>query len=152
DCAHDFECAQRHCYPDGITQLRESFYDRLNLHHVYRAVEQHEQRGQRSNDPSCPHRSVGNRLTSSHAIHDYFPLDAAWRRSRSSCARSSGVSASPKSSASKICRISTSPSVNGARFSHSMASAFDFTCHSQKPATSSLVSAKGPSMTEGDLP
>jgi len=30
---------------------------------------------------------------------------------------------------------------------HSIASAFDFTCHIQKPATSSFVSAKGPSIT-----
>src|SRR4029077_9933306 len=30
---------------------------------------------------------------------------------------------------------------------HSIASSFDFTCHSQKPAISSFVSAKGPSVT-----
>jgi hypothetical protein len=35
----------------------------------------------------------------------------------------------------------------GQRVSHSMASSFDFTCHSQKPAISSFVSAKGPSIT-----
>src|SRR5687768_18203266 len=48
-------------------------------------------------------------------------------------------------------RISISASVPGIglgqRLTHSMASSFDFTCHSQKPAISSSVSVKGPSMT-----
>ncbi len=35
----------------------------------------------------------------------------------------------------------------GQRLTHSIASSFDFTCHSQKPAISSFVSAKGPSIT-----
>jgi len=70
-----------------------------------------------------------------------------WLRRRCSCSRSSGVSSAPKSSASNTCRISTSASWNGARLSHSIASSFDFTCQSQKPATSSLVSANGPSIT-----
>ncbi len=35
----------------------------------------------------------------------------------------------------------------GQRLTHSMASSREPTCHSQKPATSSLVSAKGPSTT-----
>ena len=35
----------------------------------------------------------------------------------------------------------------GQRFAHSIASSFDFTCHSQKPATSSFVSVNGPSIT-----
>src|SRR3954464_3351068 len=35
----------------------------------------------------------------------------------------------------------------GQRLTHSIASSFDFTCQSQKPAISSLVSAKGPSIT-----
>jgi len=35
----------------------------------------------------------------------------------------------------------------GVRLTHSIASAFDFTWISQKPAISSLVSAKGPSIT-----
>ena len=36
--------------------------------------------------------------------------------------------------------------------SQSIASSFDFTCHSQKPAISSFVSAKGPSITERLFP
>src|SRR5207244_2254066 len=69
-------------------------------------------------------------------------------RSRSSRSLISGVSSAPKSAASNTCRTSTSvPPSNGARFSHSIASSFDFTCHSQKPAISSLLSAKGPSIT-----
>ena len=36
---------------------------------------------------------------------------------------------------------------SGQRLTHSIASSFDFTCHIQKPAISSLVSAKGPSIT-----
>src|SRR5882672_9029561 len=52
-----------------------------------------------------------------------------------------------KSGVSNTCRISTSVSSKGARLSHSIASSLDFTCHSQNPATSSLVSAKGPSIT-----
>src|SRR5439155_17562275 len=39
------------------------------------------------------------------------------------------------------------PPSTGARFSHSIASSFDFTCHNQNPAISSLLSAKGPSIT-----
>ena len=35
----------------------------------------------------------------------------------------------------------------GQRLTHSIASSFDFTCHSQKPAINSFVSAKGPSVT-----
>src|SRR5262249_39825499 len=57
----------------------------------------------------------------------------------------------PKSSASKTCRISTSPLSHGAFFSHSIASWSDLHFHNQKPATSSFVSANGPSMTL-DLP
>src|SRR5262249_9020443 len=50
-------------------------------------------------------------------------------------------------------RISTSvPPPNGARLSHSIASSFDFTRHSQKPAISSFVSANGPSVTVRWLP
>src|SRR5947208_11376591 len=66
-----------------------------------------------------------------------------------SCARSSGVRFAPKSSASNTRRISISslPFWNGERRIHSMASSMDFTCHSQKPAISSLVSVKGPSIT-----
>ena len=69
-------------------------------------------------------------------------------RMRASCSRSSGVNSAPKSSASKICRISTSVSSKGARFNHSIASSRDLHCHNQKPATSSLVSANGLSMTD----
>jgi hypothetical protein len=61
------------------------------------------------------------------------------------------VNFAPKSSASKIGRISItdSPFGNGfgQRFTHSIASSFDFTCQIQKPATSSFVSANGPSTT-----
>src|SRR5437016_3378109 len=73
-------------------------------------------------------------------------------RSRSSCSRNSGLSAAPKSSASNTWRISTSPSWKGARFSQSIASFSDFTCHSQKPAISSFVSVNGPSITVRLLP
>src|SRR5947199_274143 len=76
----------------------------------------------------------------------------AFARNRFSCSLNSGLSASPKSSGSNTWRISTSPSWNGARFSHSMASLSDFTSHSQKPAISSFVSAKGPSITVRLLP
>src|SRR5438105_3892845 len=62
-------------------------------------------------------------------------------------------SLSANSSVSKTWRISTSvPPSNGARLSHSTASSNDFTCQSQKPATSSLVSANGPSVTVRFLP
>src|SRR5439155_3515034 len=83
---------------------------------------------------------------------DYF-FAAICARRRSSCFRSSGVNSAPKSSASNTWRISTSvPPPNGARLSHSIASAFDFTCHSQNPAISSLVSANGPSITVRFVP
>jgi len=60
-----------------------------------------------------------------------------------------GVRFAPKSSASNTRRISISslPFWNGERRIHSMASSMDFTCHSQKPAISSLVSVNGPSVT-----
>jgi len=35
----------------------------------------------------------------------------------------------------------------GQRLTHSIASSFDFTCHSQKPAINSFASVKGPSVT-----
>lgn len=58
--------------------------------------------------------------------------DSAFLRSSFSCARSSPVgSTGAKSSVSKTCRISTSPSWNGARLSHSIASSRDLTCHIQ---------------------
>src|SRR5712691_804037 len=83
------------------------------------------------------------------ARRDYFfaAFLAICARCRSSCSRSSGVNSGPKSSASKTWRISTSVSSKGARLSHSIASSFDLTCHSQNPATSSFVSLKGPSIT-----
>ena len=65
-------------------------------------------------------------------------------------ARSSGVNSAPKSSASKIGRISMSDSLSmgfGQRFTHSTASSIERTCQSQYPAMSSFVSAKGPSIT-----
>src|SRR5258708_6190784 len=71
--------------------------------------------------------------------------------SRSACSRaasSGGKTSAGKSDASYTCRISTSaPPSNGARLSHSTASSMDFTCQSQKPPMSSLVSVKGPSIT-----
>ena len=57
-----------------------------------------------------------------------------------------------KSSSSKNGRSSTSPSSNGTRLAHSMASSLDFTWMIQNPATSSLVSANGPSTTVRLLP
>src|SRR4029453_7984035 len=70
---------------------------------------------------------------------------------RSSTCLSSGVNASPKSSASNTWRISISDSPVGnglgQRLTHSIASSFDFTCHIQNPAMSSFVSGKGPSIT-----
>src|SRR6266513_2928573 len=96
-------------------------------------------------------------LHNRHESHRYFPARCLFlsmaARCRSSCARSSGVSSAPKSSASKIWRISTSsPFVNGIRFAHSSASARDFTCQIQNPATSSLASVNGPSRTVRLLP
>src|SRR6266550_433908 len=91
-----------------------------------------------------------------HESHGYFPerclFFAMAARCRSSCWRSSGVNSAPKSSVSKNCRISTSPSWNGMRFAHSRASALFFTCQIQKPATSSLASVNGPSRTVRLLP
>src|SRR5262245_24551072 len=84
-----------------------------------------------------------------------FANCSAWARMRSSWALNSGVNSAPKSSASNIWRISTSVSSLwglGQRLTHSIASSLDFTCHSQKPAISSLVSAKGPSITLRLLP
>src|SRR5437867_6080394 len=84
----------------------------------------------------------------------HFFADVCARR-RCSCARSSGVSSAPKSSASKTCRISISASAPvglGQRFTHSIASSFDFTCHSQKPAIRSFASRKGPVVTVRLLP
>src|SRR6266516_3824495 len=72
----------------------------------------------------------------------------ACARTRSSCSLSSGVNSAPKSSASNTWRISTSVSSKGARLSHSIASSRDSHFHSQKPATSSFVSANGPSITD----
>src|SRR5688572_25547280 len=80
---------------------------------------------------------------------------AACARTRSSCARSSGVNSAPKSSASNTWRISISLSSLcgfGQRFTQSMASCFDLTLQSQKPAISSFVSANGPSTTVRVLP
>src|SRR6185369_2718365 len=76
----------------------------------------------------------------------YF-LAADCLRRRASCSLSSGVSSAPKSSASNTWRISISaPPSKGLRLSHSTASSIDLTCHSQKPAISSLLSVNGPSM------
>src|SRR5208282_1016307 len=81
----------------------------------------------------------------------YFPLPFfVCSRILSSRSLRSGVSSAPKSSSSKTCRISISDSPScglGQRLTHSTASSIDLSCHSQKPAISSLVSVKGPSMT-----
>src|SRR5580658_10489810 len=70
-------------------------------------------------------------------------------RWRASCALSSGVRFALKSSASNTRRISISSLLflKGERRIHSTASSSDLTCQSQKPAISSLVSVKGPSVT-----
>src|SRR5438132_4284500 len=101
----------------------------------------------------CMFSSFGSFGSIISAVFQRFAVFASssdCARRRSSCSRSSGVSSAPKSSASNIWRISTSVSSLwglGQRLTHSIASSFDFTCHSQKPASSSLVSAKGPSIT-----
>src|SRR5271166_3790090 len=85
------------------------------------------------------------------ACHDYGFAAFLCSSSRNSCSRAAslgGRTSAGKSEASSTWRISTSvPPSNGARLSHSTASSMDFTCHSQKPAMSSLVSVKGPSST-----
>src|SRR6476620_914885 len=84
----------------------------------------------------CPGMTMGE---------SHFFADA---RSRSSCSRTSGVSASPKSSAANTWRISiSSPLPNGARCIHWIASSSDLVLLSQKPATSSPESANGPRLT-----
>src|SRR6266480_3323546 len=101
----------------------------------------------------CMFSSFGSFGSIISAVFQRFAVFASssdCARRRSSCSRSSGVSSAPKSSASNTWRISTSVSSLwglGQRLTHSIASSFDFTCHSQKPASSSLVSAKGPSIT-----
>src|SRR5439155_6817842 len=76
-------------------------------------------------------------------------FEVTWERIRSSCFRISPLgSLGAKSSVSNTWRSSISvPPSNGARLSHSIASSFDFTCQSQKPAISSFVSLNGPSVT-----
>ena len=84
------------------------------------------------------------------AIATVSMYDMGRARSRSSCALSSGVSSAPKSSASNSWRISISQSPSwglGHCLTHSIASSFDGTCHSQNPAINSFVSANGPSIT-----
>ena len=63
----------------------------------------------------------------------------------------SGAAPGPKSSASNTWRISisASASIAGQRFTHSIASSFDFTWIMVKPAISSFVSVNGPSVTIG---
>src|SRR5215207_1620146 len=88
-----------------------------------------------------PRNDEGERQTS---LHHFFE-DA---RSRSSCSRSSGVSASPKSSAANTWRISiSSPLANGARCIHSIASSSDLVLINQKPQTRSPESGNGPRLT-----
>src|SRR5262245_5731820 len=70
---------------------------------------------------------------------------------RSASSRCSGANFAAKSSTSNTCRISlsaSSPSMGlGQRLTQSIASFSDLHCQIQKPAASSLVSAKGPSIT-----
>src|SRR5262245_46295092 len=70
---------------------------------------------------------------------------------RSASSRCSGANFAAKSSASNTCRISISASSPGMglgqRLTQSIASFSDLHCQIQKPATSPLVSAKGPSIT-----
>src|SRR5216684_2705518 len=101
-----------------------------------------------------PAKSTGSvtysRQEQGGGCRDYGFLAATWARRRSSCFLSSGVSSEPKSSASNTWRISISASPSwglGQRLTHSIASSIDLTCHSQKPAISSLVSVRGPSIT-----
>src|SRR2546422_5942974 len=103
--------------------------------------------------PDRPTRSFRSlpSLYASYFFAVFFRCSDCARR-RSSCSLSSGVNSAPKSSASNTWRISISDSPLkgngfGQRLTHSIASAFDFTCHSQKPAISSFVSANGPSIT-----
>jgi uncharacterized protein YndB with AHSA1/START domain len=109
--------------------------------------------GQRADDPGgldVPDGIDRRVQLTCHPSRDYLRRASMSARRRSSCSRSSGVKAAPKSSASKTGRISTSQSSAwgfGQRRAHSMASSIERTCQSQNPATSSLVSAKGPSMT-----
>jgi len=51
-----------------------------------------------------------------------------------------------------LANLDLTPSSKGARLSHSIASALDFTSHSQNPAINSFVSANGPSITVRLLP
>src|SRR5512147_957546 len=91
-----------------------------------------------------PHSGT-RRLGEDAAAH--LPLFAVFSRSAFTCVAISG----PKSSDSHKGRISRSlgPGIGfGHRFAHSTASSIDRTCQIQKPATSSLVSAKGPSVTD----
>src|SRR6266852_4405222 len=106
-----------------------------------------------SRAPPCPGGSLSDlRMAgegATDARHDCYFFWACTRR-RSSCSLRSGVSAGPKSHASNTWRISISNSLPwglGQRLTHSIATSIDFTCHSQKPAISSFVSANGPSIT-----
>src|SRR5262249_15280944 len=83
-------------------------------------------------------------------LHFGSPQDFAAIRSRSRFSDSRILpvgSRAANSWFSKIGRISTSPSGRGARFNHPIASCSDLTFQIQNPATSSLVSGNGPSMT-----
>src|SRR5687768_6268993 len=76
----------------------------------------------------------------------YFFFPSTFARSRSSCFLNSGVNSSPKSSVSKICRISISDSSSigfGHFFTHSIASASDLHRQIQNPATSSFAGENG---------
>src|SRR2546426_265618 len=101
--------------------------------------------------PDRPTRSFRSlpSLYASYFFAVFFRLSDCARR-RSSRSLASGVNSAPKSSASNTWRISISDSPAwglGQRLTHSIASSLDFTCQIQKPATSSFVSAKGPSTT-----
>ena len=87
----------------------------------------------RLDPPDGVDRAVVAALIASRSSAPAAPRRVA--RRRSSCSRSSGVSSSPKSSASNTGRISISTLARriglGQRLTHSTASSIDLTCHSQ---------------------
>src|SRR5437588_12122480 len=97
-------------------------------------------------DSALDHIYAQIRLIARAAMSVYFASICS--RIRASCFLNSGVNSAPKSSASNTWRISTSVSSKGARLSHWVASSRELHFHSQKPATSSFVSANGPSITD----
>ena len=81
----------------------------------------------------------------------YFASASISSRRRFSCSRELGCELGPESPPPRYtCRISISESPGigfEQRLTRSIASSFEFTCHSQNPAMNSFVSANGPSIT-----